>query len=425
AGEDPTLGALARLALARACAIADPARAHGAVWQTEAVAGAVVDFERRLARAFLLRHAGDLDGAAAELRAAEASARGRRAARAARDHAVVHMLAGRGAEARACYEEAHRRFLDEGDARAAADVSAHLGVLALEDDDAVARARLEAALAAHREAGDRRREATVLCNLGVLEHQTGALDAAERRWSEALARNRAVGNVRFEAFALAGLAAVLHERGELGEARSLLDRSCDLFASLHDPRWEGWARSRRGAVRMAAGDADGAREDFEAARALLRRGGAIPWLPAVDVLEGRPVADDLRSSAVRIARRLVGAQPAAASSEPTVTPLALASDGAWFARGDARVSLARRHAMRRLLAALIDRWHEAPGEALSTERLVEAGWPGERMRADSGAARVYSAVRTLRRLGLEGVLISAHGGYLLSAAAPLSIETVR
>ncbi|MEL6179185.1 MAG: hypothetical protein AAFS10_09530, partial [Myxococcota bacterium] len=45
--------------------------------------------------------------------------------------------------------------------------------------------------------------------------------------------------------------------------------------------------------------------------------------------------------------------------------------------------------------------------------LVEIGWPGERLVPESGAMRVYTAIRALRRLGLEPLLLTRDGGYQL------------
>jgi hypothetical protein len=42
------------------------------------------------------------------------------------------------------------------------------------------------------------------------------------------------------------------------------------------------------------------------------------------------------------------------------------------------------------------------------------------MRPESGAERVYTAVRTLRRLGLGRVLLSRDGGYLLDPMRPIA-----
>jgi len=422
---DARTEALARLALARARGIEDPDEARRQLQRADVPEDPLVAAERHCVRAFLLRHEGRLDEAVAEAARALDSLRGARAARMHQEIAVLHMLAGRSTEARRAYGLALDGHRAAGDERAAAEVEAHLGVLALDDDDDAAGRHLEAALAAHRAAGDRRRAAMALSNLGVLAHQRGDLEAAEARWSEALAAHRAVGHARFEAFALCGLGAVLHERGELDEALALVEEGCAIFAVLHDPRWEGWARSRRGALRAALGDAAAAREDFEAARAALRTAGGEAWRGAVDVLAqavGEPAPERAsRTSAERIAWRLVSSAPPAEVVAPPPSGLRFARDAAWFERAGERVDLRRRRAMRRVLAALIAQRVEAPDEPLDTPALVAAGWPGERMREDSGAARVYTAIRTLRRMGLDGVLVRARGGYLLQARIPVDV----
>jgi hypothetical protein len=55
--------------------------------------------------------------------------------------------------------------------------------------------------------------------------------------------------------------------------------------------------------------------------------------------------------------------------------------------------------------------------ALDVADMLAAGWPGERMRAESGAARVYMAVRRLRLLGLERVLRTDEDGYFFDRHA--------
>ena len=49
----------------------------------------------------------------------------------------------------------------------------------------------------------------------------------------------------------------------------------------------------------------------------------------------------------------------------------------------------------------------------SADALLAAGWPGERLRYDSGMLRVYTAIRRLRALGLERVLLTRDDGYQL------------
>ncbi len=82
-----------------------------------------------------------------------------------------------------------------------------------------------------------------------------------------------------------------------------------------------------------------------------------------------------------------------------------------------RIDLVRYGPVRRLLDGLVVHRLEHPGAALSAEALIEAGWPGERMRHTAGLLRVYSAVRRLRRLGLETILLTRDDGYLLDPNA--------
>jgi hypothetical protein len=55
-----------------------------------------------------------------------------------------------------------------------------------------------------------------------------------------------------------------------------------------------------------------------------------------------------------------------------------------------------------------------PGAATNAVALLELGWPGERVRHESGMLRVYTAIRRLRALGLADALETRDDGYLLS-----------
>jgi hypothetical protein len=83
--------------------------------------------------------------------------------------------------------------------------------------------------------------------------------------------------------------------------------------------------------------------------------------------------------------------------------------------GQPATSLETRVPLRRLLAALVRQRMLAPGEPLSVQAAFEEGWPGERAHPDAAATRVYTAVHSLRRLGLRGVLVRRRGGYVLDA----------
>jgi hypothetical protein len=98
----------------------------------------------------------------------------------------------------------------------------------------------------------------------------------------------------------------------------------------------------------------------------------------------------------------------------------VALDGSWFERGlRARVDLTRRPLLRRLFHALLQQRRAATGVPLSRASLLAAGWPGERIDHEVGRNRLHVALRQLRVLGLEGVLLHANQGYLLDAAAEI------
>jgi hypothetical protein len=73
-----------------------------------------------------------------------------------------------------------------------------------------------------------------------------------------------------------------------------------------------------------------------------------------------------------------------------------------------------------LVKALADLRERAPGDAISWEGLLEAGWPGERVLPTAGAGRVYAAIAILRRDGLRDVLLRRDDGYLFDPTAPLA-----
>src|SRR5690606_13677468 len=81
--------------------------------------------------------------------------------------------------------------------------------------------------------------------------------------------------------------------------------------------------------------------------------------------------------------------------------------GAEWLHLDARplVVLATRLPLRRLLLALARMKVSSPSTVPPVTAAFEAGWPGERATATAAAMRVYTAVHSLRRLGIRGVLV--------------------
>jgi hypothetical protein len=94
--------------------------------------------------------------------------------------------------------------------------------------------------------------------------------------------------------------------------------------------------------------------------------------------------------------------------------LTLGPAATWFrVASEPRVDLSRRKPLRLIL----DRLSRADDKTnLAWDELLEAGWPGERMRADAGAHRVRVAVSTLRKMGLRDVLRTEDTGYRIDPA---------
>jgi hypothetical protein len=138
--------------------------------------------------------------------------------------------------------------------------------------------------------------------------------------------------------------------------------------------------------------------------------------------------DDLARGDVAAARGRVAHGPPVGSSEGAVvhrllaraipaegggSTLDIGADGLWFARGGPRVDLSHRGPMRRILVGLARRREASPGGGLSPVEVFELGWPGQRAQPEAANGRVYAAVKGLRGLGLDGILITRDSGYLL------------
>ena len=142
------------------------------------------------------------------------------------------------------------------------------------------------------------------------------------------------------------------------------------------------------------------------------------------------------SADVRLALTRLGDALAEQNERPTLIPpsrrsiselpsvadaLAISASARAFCVPDGEpVDLSTRKAPRRILAALADHRERYPGLASSLEELLEAGWPGEKLLPEAGATRVYTAIATLRRMGLKPYLIRGDDGYLLDPSVPMA-----
>jgi hypothetical protein len=318
----------------------------------------------------------------------------------------------------------------------------------------------EQALGLHERLGERRLAAAERGHLAFCHHEIDALAEAEALFRQSVDGLAEVGDVALECIERTLLARVLIDQERFAEAKLELAIVETLTRELDMPRVELTRRLVAGLAAVGEDDLPAAEQHFEAALSLglhlevgfeallpahlalvqtMRRRGSpaahlqrsvelvgeldIPGLrAALDVLgaavRGEPSPELLpalvaSSSDVRRALRLVeraGATPA----------LRMARDGRRVELPDGSAfEFGRRTAPRRVLLALARARHERPGSALPADALIAAGWPGERMRPDAARQRLRTAIWTLRKLGLEPLLLTRDEGYLLDPVVPL------
>ncbi|HSO37964.1 MAG TPA: AAA family ATPase [Labilithrix sp.] len=423
----------------------------------------LADAEAARVRGSVLRSLGDVEHALAEQERALAIYRAiddrAREGLCLGEIGAAHQSEGRLALARRFHAEAIAIHVAMGSRRAEGVERSYLAVATHRaGDPAAALALHETALAIHREAGHRRLEGAELLHLGFVHHELGALPAAREALGAARRVLAAAGargllgialvlSARLEVDAGDGAAALLllaeatHAApaswprlvatrhlvdGHLAMASGAPDRACVAYeaalASSRDlevgfevltPAYLELARSRAGArsdaealanarARVATLENPNLRVAFEVLAASAS-GAPLPEIPAE-----APRA----SSEVRRAMILAGARRA----------LSVEDDGRRVVLPDGRaIDLSRRKNVRLVLLALARARRDAPGTPVLPELLVEAGWPGERMRADAATKRLHTAIWTLRTVGLEGLLLTEGEGYLLDSRTDLRL----
>jgi hypothetical protein len=223
-----------------------------------------------------------------------------------------------------------------------------------------------------------------------------------------------------------GLVEVAQDRfslaeGHLAHARRLAEEQADLvrsgvLAELLDGLLE-LTRARKAHTSGQEVDARahhrGAHQRFTRL-AQLREGKGSP--------AARPAGSDVEAEDTDSTPRVNGRAPGAPAAERTAD-LELGPDGMWFrAHGGARVSMRRRHAMRRVLLRLVEQLDTAPGQPVATSTLIDVGWPDERILAGAAMNRLYNTIAVLRSLGLGEMLHTAERGYVLEPSLSLSFH---
>ena len=282
-----------------------------------------------------------------------------------------------------------------------------------------ARACFEEALQGYRSIGDGQCIGLCIGNVAGLAHEMGSLTEARHNYGAAIEALRSAGRNARAAHLVAALAAVDAAEGALRPAVAAFDAAESELREIGDDLFLGAVALYRGHLDLAQARNADEKGDAEAA-ALFRKRAEDRYVAVAGLCE--------QSDEVRLAYRLLQqvlpppARDESPSSEVPADPGALVveAEGRWFrAPGHARVDLTRRESLRLMLAELVRK--AQAGRVVTVDDLRQAGWPGQAMSRTSGAARVYTALSTLRNLGLRDVLQSVKGEHLLSPKVRLLV----
>ncbi|MEE2828031.1 MAG: tetratricopeptide repeat protein [Myxococcota bacterium] len=356
---------------------------------------------------------------------------------------LCSFIAGREQEARSHFEWAHERSREVGDWFIETSTAYNLGRLnlnlgLLEEADRF----LERALDNFREMGNLGSVGFVRTARGLLELERGQLAAARQELDEATRLLGAAEHRLAWSYALAMAALVDLARDDVPQAIRAADQALEPVAELGHGVLQGVVHCVRALAGARGGDASSFASARQQARSFLEESNwgegraLLAVLVALDD-EGRlqpedaPKLESVGLASARAAWRLVGAGGGSAEQRvgnaAKTRPIARAGEllvepsGRWFRLGEAEaVDLSRKRTLRPLLLALVRLSLESPGEALDVDGVFEAVWPGERILPEAKKNRVYVAVATLRKTGLDAVLDTRGDGYLLKPGLPVN-----
>jgi len=286
------------------------------------------------------------------------------------------------------------------------------------------------ALDIHERVGDQRSIAIARFQLGLNHHLRKQLEPAAERYHAALAVIEPLGHRLLEAIVVCALGSCAHAAGRLAEARRHLEQSATAFEQLEHASYRAAVTARLAVLYADQGDLAGARSLLATAASVCPAGadhevtetiavcrthvelaaGGDPEHARAALARASAHAVDVRVQALVLARRLEG-------WAPTKRRLTVGPRARWFVLDDqARVGLERRGSPSRILATLIDNRIAAPGSVVPPDELFEYGWPGQRASTESAAQRVYTALWTLRKLGLRDAIVRVAEGYFIDPA---------
>ncbi len=239
----------------------------------------------------------------------------------------------------------------------------------------------------------------------------------------------------------------LHQ-GDVRESTHLLDRAVDEAARLDDARIHPHAMAWHAVADAAAGKPDRAIRRLEDAESAFRDEGFDALADQLDAYRRTAnqldrddggglddVVDALEQARERhrfdprvrlttwrfyepIAALIDVLEGQAGEDEPD-DAMVLARDGSMFELPDGeRVDLSSRKALRLILAELGTLRQASPGGGISVDELRHVGWPDETLTDEAGSSRVYTAIRNLRSMGLDDILLTGRSGYYLDPEIP-------
>ena len=343
---------------------------------------------------------------------------------------IVHHWQDRDEEAKRCYRAALDLALELGDRREESVDRINLALLLLDENELeLARAEFERALEIQRAAGHRQYVGNTVGSLGSIDLVEGNAASARRRFEESLGIFRELGHRRYEAATHRYLGIVALEEGDLDRAREALETARAITDEVGDLK--SFVLGPLGATLAMLARPEDAQRAFADARATLTTRGEPRAFVLLEIFEafalvargdlagaravlartdGKRIASD-----ARVARRLLSS--AIARAETGRAPaLTVGDEARWFRVGDAeKVDLSKRRAPRLILLRLVEMRAKSPGRGVTLDEVIAAGWPGERIQPEAAAARAYTAIKTLRELGLGELLVRRDDGYLLDA----------
>lgn len=283
-----------------------------------------------------------------------------------------------------------------------------------------ARASYEAGISLTRRLGSERWLGVVMGHLGALQAEMGDLAAAKATFSRALELAAKAGDRRSKALFKAALAALCARAGDLPEAERLgaasrtlvTDVGDDLLMFAVETYLVGLTISK-----AAPGAAASVFFDDEQAKAAMARSFDVRVARRViaRTFESELVPRDGQTNHHAFTRRDPAEEPAARGG----VVLVVSPDGRWVRLPNGSEFVFQRgKSLRLVLARLVEARLAAPGRALPMAELFASGWPGERASVEAAQNRVYVAVSRLRKLGLQGLLLSRDDGFLLDPCVP-------